>query len=361
MLRAVHAARPLPVITRKIPITGNQAVSSHAASWYHRQQWGTRCCHRDHGYDEHHLDRSMKPSWASSARSLSTSARFHAATSAKPLPDPHNVSNQLDSETIEAIVQRLEERGRDPTFRSLFNYFDLIQPDARVLEVGCGTGVMSRTLSKHPSFHGEIVGVDQCTPFLEVAKELAVEEACDMGKLEFIEGDAHDLTYSLTRAGIQDKFDVIVMHTLLSHATHPNTVLRSASEVASDAANLIVMDGDYASLTYGHSEQWIGRQMDQALVDATFKKPDIIRQLVANMDQCGWQISRTKATCVAEIGSSASYWVSFAECYAPRVKASGILDTDIVDQWLLDQAENLNQGKFFASCNYYTLVAEKLS
>eukprot|EP00466_Bigelowiella_natans_P015751 jgi/Bigna1/85489/estExt_fgenesh1_pg.C_40195 len=246
-------------------------------------------------------------------RNMSTvgaAARFHAATSAESLPDPHNVSNKLDDETIEAIVTRLEERGEDPVFRSLFNYFDMIPSDARVLEVGCGTGVMSRALAKHPGFEGSITGVDQCIPFLEVAKKKAEEAGCDMSVTNFIEGDAHDLQTSLTNADLKDGFDVVVMHTLLSHATHPKTVLRSAAEVAGSGALLFVMDGDYEGLSFGHSEKWIGRQMDQALVEATFKRPDIIRHLVANIDRCGWSIKDSK-------------------------------------------------GKFFASCNYYTLVAQK--
>eukprot|EP00472_Partenskyella_glossopodia_P012891 CAMPEP_0197519638 /NCGR_PEP_ID=MMETSP1318-20131121/4914_1 /TAXON_ID=552666 /ORGANISM="Partenskyella glossopodia, Strain RCC365" /LENGTH=290 /DNA_ID=CAMNT_0043070741 /DNA_START=17 /DNA_END=889 /DNA_ORIENTATION=+ len=282
-------------------------------------------------------------------------ARFNAVRNAEPLPDPHNVSDRLDTETIEAIVNRLEARGRDKVFLSLFNYFDQIPSKARVLEVGCGTGVMSRLLSKHPGFEGSITGVDQCAGFLEVAEEKAKKENCDMSRMNFVRGDAHDLVSS----GVSKDYDVVVMHTVLAHTTHPKTCLRSAAAVSAANAKLIISEGDFTSLSYGHTESWLGRQMDDALVNATFKKPDVVRKLIVDMDKTGWGLTDHEATCVAEVGNKASYWVSFAETYVPRVKASGLMDNNLVDQWLQDQAEYLAEGKFFAACNYYTLVAEK--
>lgn len=57
-----------------------------------------------------------------------------------PLPDPHNVSHTLDAETSARIVDRLESRGQDEIFRSLFlEYFPELSSCRNVLEIGCGT------------------------------------------------------------------------------------------------------------------------------------------------------------------------------------------------------------------------------
>ena len=77
---------------------------------------------------------------------------------AAPLPDPHNVSHTLDDEMIAGIITRLESRGKDAVFRSLFGYFDAIKsmPSCQnVLEVGAGTGVIARALQQS-GFAGHI-------------------------------------------------------------------------------------------------------------------------------------------------------------------------------------------------------------
>ncbi len=61
--------------------------------------------------------------------------------------------NEQDSATLERFVQRLELRGRDPTFVAYREaYLDLIdlRADAAVLDLGCGTGVVTRALAARP-------------------------------------------------------------------------------------------------------------------------------------------------------------------------------------------------------------------
>jgi hypothetical protein len=74
-----------------------------------------------------------------------------AAAAAKPLPDPHNVSHSLDAETSARIVDRLESRGQDEIFRSLFlGYFAELRSCKNVLEIGCGTvWLRSRLIMNH--------------------------------------------------------------------------------------------------------------------------------------------------------------------------------------------------------------------
>lgn len=76
--------------------------------------------------------RHLRPRGAGAASS--------AAAVRKPLPDPHNVSHSLDAETSARIIGRLESRGQDGIFRSLFlDYFPDLSGSRNVLEIGCGT------------------------------------------------------------------------------------------------------------------------------------------------------------------------------------------------------------------------------
>ncbi len=66
----------------------------------------------------------------------------------------------------------------------------------------------------------------------------------------------------------------------------------------------------------------------------------------------------TLADVVAEIGTG-SYFVTFAETYAPLVSRAGLLPAEKVEVWLAEQRRALEQGTFFAACNYYTYLARR--
>lgn len=71
--------------------------------------------------------------------------------------DPYGTTNQLDDTVLHAIVTRLEARGNHPFFaRMLHEYLDAMQIETAytVLDMGCGTGVVARTIARRPGFAG---------------------------------------------------------------------------------------------------------------------------------------------------------------------------------------------------------------
>lgn len=285
-------------------------------------------------------------------------AAVSAAASSKPLVDPHMVSNTLDDETSARIIERLESRGCDEIFRSLFlGYFPDLHRCSNVLEIGCGTGVVLRALLADGNFHGKMTGVDQSPKFLEAARRLAAEEGCPPDRIAFIESDAQQLATAVLG---EEAYDAVVMHTLISHTTDPTAVLAEAASLAAPGALLVVMDGDYGSLTYAHPQDLeLGRRMDHALVTSVFNQPNAIRGLAAMLPRAGWQLEDVRSQCVSEVGGKASYWVSFAEAYMPRIVQSGVVDEATVDGWWQAQTDALAAGHFFAAANYYTFIAKK--
>src|SRR3954469_15174113 len=76
--------------------------------------------------------------------------------------------NDQNAATIERFIDPLEFRGSDPTFVGYRDADpDLIAlPNATtVLEVGCGTGVVTRAIAAREDFHGTVVGIDQSPAF----------------------------------------------------------------------------------------------------------------------------------------------------------------------------------------------------
>lgn len=269
--------------------------------------------------------------------------------------DPHRLVNEVDDAVIGRLIDRLESRGKDTVFTRLFDKYAgrlNLPKSAQVLEVGCGTGIVLRAFAQRKDFSGSAVGVDQSPVFIQAARRLAREEGVDE-QVEFQVGDAHELDFK------DRSFDAVIAHTLISHVAEPATVLKEMARVVRSGGTVAIFDGDYATLTYAFPDRDFGRQMDKALALATFTNPLIMRDLPHMLPAVGLEITETLADVVAEIGS-ASYFKSFAETYAPQVAKSGLLPAQKVDNWQAAQRHAMEEGRFFASCNYYTYLAKRI-
>src|ERR671919_2334756 len=93
------------------------------------------------------------------------------------MPDLYANIAALDAAMQERLAGVLETRGADPQQQELRRTFlaDIPFPArARVLEVGCGTGVLTRALAQWPDV-GEVVGVDPAPSLLSKARALAAD------------------------------------------------------------------------------------------------------------------------------------------------------------------------------------------
>ena len=148
------------------------------------------------------------------------------ATQAQPR-DAMQFINEQDAETLERFIERLEFRGKDPMFVAYRDaYFELIDlgPGSKVLDLGCGTGVVTRAIGER--FGAAVTGVDQ-SPVL-----LAVAERGGQGR--FLLGDAHALDLP------DASFDAVVAHTLISHVRDPRGVIAEAARIVRPGGTIAV-------------------------------------------------------------------------------------------------------------------------
>ncbi|PYN50522.1 MAG: hypothetical protein DME00_05215 [Candidatus Rokuibacteriota bacterium] len=83
----------------------------------------------------------------------------------------------LDGERARELAFRnLETRGKSPDeVAARAEYLDLlgIRPGQQVLDVGCGSGVVTRDMARRVSPGGRAIGLDPSAEFLTIARELA--------------------------------------------------------------------------------------------------------------------------------------------------------------------------------------------
>lgn len=268
--------------------------------------------------------------------------------------DPHRFINNLDEDDLALLAERLESRGKDSVFSGLTRKYLRhleVSPTDRIIEVGCGTGVVLRELARQYHLDSEIYGIDHCSSFVMAADLYSKAENLS-ANLDFKVGDAHSLEFA------DNYFDLVIAHTVLSHVTEPAKVLAEMARVARHGGKLVVFDGDYTSLTYGLPDHEFGRRMDTALANNTFNNPRIMRDLPRLLQSLGLTLTEAWGDAVVEIGEG-RFFRSFANTYAPYIKKSELLSPQAVDIWLKEQNKAMNNGTFFAACNYYTYIIRK--
>ena len=260
--------------------------------------------------------------------------------------------NEQNAATLERFIERLEFRAKDPTFAAYREaYLKVIElpRTAAVLDLGCGTGVVTRAIAARDGFAGTVTGVDQSPEFIAAAERLAAEEGLG-DRIELVVGDAHALDFSAA------SFDVAVAHTLVSHVRDPLTVLAEAARVIRPGGSVAVFDGDYASLTFGCDDPQLGQAMERAVQSMIMSSPRVMRELPRLLPKAGLRLVATQAHVYAEAGSS-SFLLNLAETYGPLAASTGLVSAAHVDAWLADQRRSAEDGTFFAACNYYAYVA----
>ena len=109
------------------------------------------------------------------------------------------------------IAARLEERGRTDGYLRVFrNLIDEVglQSGEKVLEVGCGTGILTRWLFHKTNGENPIIGLDLSRHLLREAKALAVKEKLE-AKIVYQEGSAEDIPFP------DNSFDVTISSTVM--------------------------------------------------------------------------------------------------------------------------------------------------
>ncbi|HEU4929350.1 MAG TPA: methyltransferase domain-containing protein [Candidatus Krumholzibacteria bacterium] len=268
--------------------------------------------------------------------------------------DPFGRTDKLDDNMLAALVTRFEARGKNPRFaKMLGEYLDAMGIDrtARVLDMGCGTGLAARAIARREAFSGHITGVDLSPYLVAAARRLASEERL-AEHLEFVAGDVRTLNFA------DGSFDAVVAHTLLSHVENPLAVLKEAARVVRPGGMIGIFDGDYASLTFDHPDPVRGKAYDEALISALVTNSRVMRQLPRLLQAAGLELVASASYVLSEIGK-ADFWASAIDAYRKLIAKAGVMTERDANAWAAALQGDSDAGIFFGSSNYYAYVARR--
>jgi ubiquinone/menaquinone biosynthesis C-methylase UbiE len=267
-------------------------------------------------------------------------------------PDVFARTFAADERSLSAIAARLEARAKHRFFQQVVDeYLSALKLTGHesVLDLGCGTGAIARMIASRKDCRGRITAIDISPYLVQVGKQLAVEEGL-ADKIDFLTGDAHSVTE------LQGQFDVVIMHTLVSHVVDPATVLQEARRLLHPEGRIVVFDGDFDSLTYATDAPDGGAETDRLQAVAGHTQGRVMRAMPRLLSDHGFRLEWSKAYVAADIGR-ADFWSSTLPALRVLLPSAGVMSEDEASNYV-DKLENASMSNtFFASCNFYTMIA----
>ena len=245
-------------------------------------------------------------------------------------------------------VAHLEARGRTPAQRRLrrrFLRFAQIGRGQRVLEIGSGTGIITRDAAALLGPRGQVIGVDPSRVMTQAARRLA--RAAGIGpRLVHAVGDGARLRFAA------NSFDRVFAVTVLLHVSNSTAILREMVRVARPGGLVAVQDQDFGSLTLDHPDRALTERIMDGVVGRMYPDPFSGRTLFGRLIRLGLRQVRL-AVDVFQDTKLEPYTHAMLRRRAENAVRLGLAGPRAAANWIGDIERLAATGQFAFTLNYY--------
>lgn len=266
------------------------------------------------------------------------------------IPDIYASITAADSVTLERLIAALELRAADLLRRGILKDFvsgiDLPE-EAKVLEIGCGTGAVTRFLADLPQV-SQALGVDPSPVFIAKARELAGQ----VQNLTFQEGDGRALT-------CEDRsFDAVLFHTTLCHIPKPEQALSEALRVLRPGGWLAIFDGDYVSVSVAIGNFDPLQCCADAAIDGLVHDRWLVRRLPAMLPAAGFEAPQSRSYGYTSLPEP-SYMFTLVDRGADLLLGAGRIGPEMTDALKAEARRRAEVDQFYGLIVFASTVARK--
>jgi ubiquinone/menaquinone biosynthesis C-methylase UbiE len=238
-------------------------------------------------------------------------------------------TGSADAATARDLAARLERRARaDDEVEARDAYLGRlgIADGERVLDVGCGSGAVTRAIARRVGDRGVAVGLDPSPALLDVARELAREAGLG-DRIEFHEGSALRLPFP------DRSFDAVLCATVLSHVPGGEAAIPELVRVLRPGGRLGVFDMDTDMTTFTHPDRALTRRIVAAASDATAVDGWLARRMPSLFEQAGLVDIRVRGFFPLETDPQ-SFYADLAERSAEVALKAGAITAAERSRWV---------------------------
>lgn len=265
------------------------------------------------------------------------------------MPDLYLTIAEQPDHVIEAIATSMDKRAAEPAMRRICADYmtNLPQSAEALLEVGCGNGATTELLLDYARPRS-LVGVDPAPGLIERGRR----KFANRDNVEFHRGDA------LATGRDDASFDIVVIHTVMSHLADPAGALAEAWRVLRPGGSLAVFDGDYATTTVALYDGDPLQSTMSAAQRNLVHDPYIMRRLPALVSAAGFEASRARSHGYMQT-ENPDYLLSLVGRGVDAASASGEIGTDLAAGFKSEASRRVADGTFYGAILFVSLLAEK--
>jgi ubiquinone/menaquinone biosynthesis C-methylase UbiE len=263
------------------------------------------------------------------------------------MPDVYATIAEADAAMQERLADVLELRAADPQQRAMLeDYAARLAPAGELLEVGCGTGAITRYLATLPGIT-HATGLDPSPLFVERARELARDVPID-----FVVGDGRDLELA------HESFDAVVFHTSLCHMPECDRALEEAFRVLRRGGRIAVFDGDYATTTLALDARDPLQSCAEAVLDMLVHDPWLMRRIAPMLAAAGFEGIGVEGHAYTSAAGT-DYFLALVDRGADALAASGTVRPELAAALKAEGRARIDAGTFFGHIAYVSALATR--
>lgn len=266
------------------------------------------------------------------------------------MADIYATMNEQPKEVQERVVEAMRLRADEPEMQTMLERYlasiDVSQ-GARALEIGCGAGAATRKLAGLPGV-SEVTAIDPSEIFLVSARKAL----SDLPTVKFYQGDARSLAFE------DEKFDLVLSHTVLCHIPDVERAVREAFRVLAPGGQLVVFDGDYATMNVAVNDFDPLQCCVDALIRNYVHDPWFMRHLPKLVERCGFTVRKSDGHGYVKL-TDPQYLTTAVNRGADQIASQGTIGPELAAALKAELNRRINDGQFYGVIVFGSLIAQK--